>query len=719
MIINSIKLKNFMPYYDSHELTLSEGVNLILGVSGKGKSTLFNAFYWVLFGKIHFTEQGWCKKTPRGWMLINDATKSRVAPAIDIINSRALCEQSSNEPVEMSVEMSLCSDDKNQYTITRKILATRISDGNWNDDTNWQLSDDDLTISYETRMGTIFKCGTEAEEVIRGLFNPSIRDYIWFQGESLDKLIDLKNPQTLSDAVKYVSYYPAYELMLNVVERAVKDISKAEQKKLKENNTRNRELSDLLYTISDLETKIDSLKISKSTKVEEQERIQQKLANNEKKYHTFARFTGLVAKYKDCERKFKEAIDNVSEYNDYEIKLTPQWCLRGIDKLMEDAKKIIYSYKEEKFTPADRKYISEPGLDRLEEIMRNEQCFVCGSRVPEGGEAYNFILNRIKEHEEYLRKVAEYQNSIIESQNLTWLVGQIQDYPTNVQAAISLIDNQYQRVEDSIDKLISEKNKWKAKLGEINNEIESVKKQYNIDLVRQADTADIVADHMQINRSSIEKLQREIDNFDRQIDSYSTDLARKKREMENLQSKGGIQSVPETYWRTLSEILLPICRKVQENARYDLLNKIRETSNDLYVEFTKHDDGYKGIIEIADDYSIKVDPRLNTGHTDRKKMSVLNAMLKLNQDAQGVYYPFVTDAPTSNLDTESTFKYIMGIQDVFKQSVIMTNQIKVGTEEYQTLLKQSKVSHVYKIEQVDGGDKPERYEVYSVLNQVK
>lgn len=719
MIINSVKLKNFMPYYGSHELTLSEGVNLILGVAGKGKSTLFNAFYWVLFGKIHFTEQGWCKKTSRGWMLINDVAKSRVAAAIDVINSRALYEQSGNEPVEMLVEMSLCSDEENQYTITRKIIASRISDGDWNDETNWQLSDDDLTISYETRMGTIFKCGTEAEEVIRGLFNPSIRDYIWFQGESLDKLIDLNNPQTLSDAVKYVSYYPAYELMLNVVEDATKNISRTEQQKLKTNNANNKKLKDLLNEISSLETTVDNLKSQLSAKVEEKETIQQKLTDNERKYHSFTRFNGLVTKYKDCERELKEAKDNVSKYNDHEIKLTPQWCLRGIGELMEDAKKIIDTYKEEQFTPAERQYITEPGLSRLEEIMRSGKCFVCGSSVPEGGEAYNYILNRIKEHEEYLRKVEEYQNSIRESQNLTLWVGQIQDYPTNVQAAIGLIDKHYQSLEDTIDGWIVKRNKLDAKMAEINKEIEAVTKQYGSDPVRQADTANIVESNMQINRSSIAKLEREIDNFNTRIDSYSTDLTRKKREMENLQSKGGIQSVPETYWRMLSEILLPICRNVQENARYDLLNKIRETSNDLYVEFTKHDDGYKGVIEIADDYSIKVDPKLNTGHTDRKKMSVLNAMLKLNQDAQGVYYPFVTDAPTSNLDTESTFKYIMGIQDVFKQSVIMTNQIRVGTEEYQTLLEQSKMSRVYKIEQVDGGDKPERYEVYSVLNQVK
>jgi hypothetical protein len=49
----------------------------------------------------------------------------------------------------------------------------------------------------------------------------------------------------------------------------------------------------------------------------------------------------------------------------------------------------------------------------------------------------------------------------------------------------------------------------------------------------------------------------------------------------------------------------------------------------------------------------------------------------------------------------------------------MTSYIRVGSEEYSNLLQQSKVSKVYKIEQRDGGDNPERHEVYSVIEQIK
>ena len=60
MIIKNIIIENFQSYYNSHTLEFSKGLNLIIGNGGKGKSKLFNAFYWVLFGKIYITSNGWC-----------------------------------------------------------------------------------------------------------------------------------------------------------------------------------------------------------------------------------------------------------------------------------------------------------------------------------------------------------------------------------------------------------------------------------------------------------------------------------------------------------------------------------------------------------------------------------------------------------------------------------------------------------------------------------
>ena len=722
MIINSIKLKNFQPYYREHLIELSEGVNLILGPSGKGKSTLFNAFYWTLFGRLHYTDDGWCERTSRGWMNVNNPTAARVAPSIDIINSRALCEQKGTEAVEMYVEITLTTDKQQyygqkRYIITRSITAHRIDSDDWNSDINWQLSNDKLSVSYDTNTGTIFKDDIEAEEIIRALFNPNIRNYIWFQGESLNKLIDFKDPSTLAAAVKHISYYPAYENMLKTVNQAIRKVSKDEQTKIATANKQNQKIKDLLSEIDKIQNNLDFAIQERENNIDKKEVLQQKLVENETKIRTLANFSSLVAEYAECEAKVKEALKEVAN-TDLALKIkTPNWCLRGIGGLIEEARNIISKYTEKEFTAPVAKYVDEPGKTKLEQILRDKKCFVCGTEFEDGGDQYHYILERLKTQEEFYHELEEYKRNLESSYLFTIFIGKIQDYPDRIERSIKSIDETYSKLSTKLDTQIATKNKWIERKRSVDEKIDRVKAQYGIDPVKQASNVSIIEGNTQLNRTSIDKLTTQIEVLDKAIDKYTADLRRLKSELSG--SQAGINDVVETKWREYSEVLLPVCKKVQEEARYDLLNKIRETSNELYEKFTRHDDGYKGIIEINDDYTFKREPGLNTGHNVRKKMAILNAMLMLNQKAQGVYYPFIADAPTSDLDTVSTHKYLLGIQDVFKQSIIMTKEIRVGTKECKDLLEQDNITRVYEIEHKDGGANPERHEVYSILRRIK
>ena len=168
--------------------------------------------------------------------------------------------------------------------------------------------------------------------------------------------------------------------------------------------------------------------------------------------------------------------------------------------------------------------------------------------------------------------------------------------------------------------------------------------------------------------------------------------------------------------------LEPICKKVQENARIELREKLVQRANEIYKKFTEHDDGYKGSVEVDSNYTIKFDGGLNTSHEDRKKMSIINALLSLNQEAMEVYYPFISDAPTSSFDPTTTHKYLMGIKDIFGQSIIMTKDVEVGSDKYVELYNEHKVSKIYLLESqtyCDSKDEPEIFEVSSRIKTLK
>ena len=53
MIIDTISIKNFQCYYgDANNFKFKNGVNIIIGENGAGKSKLWDAFYWVLWDEI-------------------------------------------------------------------------------------------------------------------------------------------------------------------------------------------------------------------------------------------------------------------------------------------------------------------------------------------------------------------------------------------------------------------------------------------------------------------------------------------------------------------------------------------------------------------------------------------------------------------------------------------------------------------------------------------
>src|SRR5690606_5350384 len=99
--------------------------------------------------------------------------------------------------------------------------------------------------------------------------------------------------------------------------------------------------------------------------------------------------------------------------DDFQRKQVPNlWVLRGITPMVEQCKDIIKSHTEEQNTVPEKKYLDNPGRSKLEEILKDKQCYVCGSDTSEGTDAHDWILHRLKEQEEYLIEMEDYRNNL-------------------------------------------------------------------------------------------------------------------------------------------------------------------------------------------------------------------------------------------------------------------------------------------------------------------
>lgn len=721
MKINSITINNFQSYYEEQTIEFGDGLNLIIGNGGKGKSKLFNAFYWVLFGKIYATSEGWC--TTDDLYL----SSHKALHKFEYINKKALYDAKIDGKVDCYVQLDLTDDKGHNYIIERQASAIRQPVQEWDKPESWNVSPSSLKVTYDVATGTKNVNGIMAESIITDLFPEGIRGYIWFQGESLDSLIDFRKKQNLKDAVRHISYYPYYEKLTSIISKAKAKIESQESRKLREANKQNSEIRSLILKIDFLRGKIQTEEENKKKYENNIAQIEIALADDETKMQGLAGFSKLIKDYDECEKEILRINNQLTEIDNSQRSLLPSlWILRGTDKLIEKSKEIISSHVELETSVPEKKYIDEPSRAKLEDILnKDHQCFVCGSPVDEAHpHAVEWILNRLRMQEEYYKELDDFRNNLEFSKQFNMLVGKIQDYPDFVLRSLKGIDRQFQETEEEMDRLIAKRRKQLEKKTELDKQIENVKQKYGVDPHREASTVPTLTSNIRASRGNLEKQRKLLESCKSAISDYTRQQQDAERELNSMgaNNTGTVTQVAETEWKHISTFLEAVCKDVQEKARKELLKKIEERANEFYEKFTEHDKGYKGRVEIDEDYTITFDGGLNTSHEDRKKMSIINALLSLNQDALQTYYPFISDAPTSSFDPSTTHKYLLGIKDIFGQSIIMTKDVEVGSDKYRDLYNQNNVSRILQLDSQiyrDDAKEPEIWEVSTIVKSLK
>ena len=716
MIINNLTINNFQSYFGNQSLDFSEGLNLIIGSGGKGKSKLFNAFYWVLFGKLYITDIGWCD---------TDELPQSAKGAMnghEFINKRALFLAEIGDEVKTKVEIELRDDKARVYIIERSAISIKKAEA-YEDSNSWENFKSNIQVRYDDIQGTKIEQGERALFIINKLFPEGIRNYIWFQGETLDNLINFRNKETLKEAVKHISYYPYYERMSDIIEQSSSRIKNLELRKIREANKNNKEIDSLASTIENNNYQIEKLSKEKKDLELGINQIKIALLEDETKIKGLASHTKLVSEYHKLENKISDVLKELTIQDEYQRNQIPKlWILNGIDTMIQESNDIIFNYTNEQNTVPEKKYLDNPGRVKLKEILRDEKCFVCGSNVKEDSDSYKWIQKRLEEQDKYLKEMEEFKINWATSKKFERFIGSIQDYPNEVGISLTLINKQFKTSENEIEKLQNELKRLQNRRKKLDEEIQNIKKRHGINPIKQAGEIGRINYDIDASRTNLERQERAKDTIEIKLGEAKKELKNTHNRLSKLTSKSTTSSVPETEWNQISDFLKNVCNKVQICAREELLTKIEKRANEFYQKFTEHDIGYKGEVKIDKNYEINYDVGLNTSHEDRKKMSIINAMLSLNQEALDIYYPFISDAPTSSFDAITTKNYLLGIKDIFKQSIIMTKDVEKDSEDYYMLYNQPKISKIYILESArycKENEDPLIHEVSTKTNNVK
>ncbi|GBO55087.1 exonuclease SbcC [Pseudanabaena sp. lw0831] len=215
MKLISIKLFNFRCFYQqTPEIMLARlddrNITIMHGNNGTGKTSLLNAFTWVLYEK--FT--------------------SAFGDPEQLVNRQAIAESQLNQPVECWAEV-LFEHDAKRYRVRRLTRAYKLAN---NGEKNIQYCKSELFLQVAGDDGR-WVTQNHPEAVINGILPRSLHQYFFFDGERIEQIVRSDNRNEIAEATKKL-------LGVQVLDNAIKHLKEAR-----------KSLEDELKNIGDAQTK--------------------------------------------------------------------------------------------------------------------------------------------------------------------------------------------------------------------------------------------------------------------------------------------------------------------------------------------------------------------------------------------------------------------------------------------------------------------------------
>lgn len=687
MYIEKIIIKNFRSYYGVKTFNFREGLNLIIGANGDGKSTFYDALSWA------FSDS-------------DGRRGSSVLPNEAQISAKLLNRMKPGDEDEVRVQIDLCEGEEHK-SIYKRFSVKLGANGNVIID-NWmhhcKLEKQDSRDEDDFQATTLL-AGYD-------WFPPLVRKYSMFQGEGALKIFketdNLKNLVTLFSNIKDLS--PIKDFV-----RYAKTISgKAVDRQTSKKNSQQRELNLMRVGIDALETRLRKAK-------ERLTGLQKTLESEEKKIESIESIMEDIEKVHGFKEQINRTKSNIKEKekeldNNYVVKLmSDMWILAGfrpiIDQFIEKMNNIsqqktqfinlyhvqkgerMAQKKAEAKAREDLKkqimglpwYI--PDTKTMESMLQSHRCFVCNREMSEHDEAYRFMEMRLNQALSILSKrndteekedeipypfpfsnIDEIHTKAIEMQRRS-------SFLTTIPETFFQTDRKNIQVQSELDLLHSQLNGLEAALRDY-----TAQRNTGADLYEMSDNISYWKDISQSKDATLVEIHKltEVD-----IPKIETDLQKAsedyEKELKKVGKKTGIEDLNLVFSR-LEGVLDKI-----ENKLYE---RITSSINLLGNEFLQklNVDDFTGELILSrnkqlekfslDLYNSDGEP-IKTPNTSLETTMYVSALLAISELTKQQYcnrdYPMIFDAPTSSFDAgkEKQF-YEMFSRSIKKQVIIVT-----------------------------------------------
>lgn len=648
-------------------IEFSEGLNIILGANGYGKTKLYDAFNWVLFD--HITDQ-------EGRLSVKTNSIKE-----GLISRKALSAASSGDVVACSVTVEILNEAGKQIVLERTFSTEKTSGMEFSSSgkSSFSISEKD---DFEYKPILLEDQGGIDEYIREHVIPPDILEHIWFQGErGIKNAVDTSNASKLKQVINKLSYIETWERFIQAADDTDRRTKKKYNEAIKRNNKIRDKASKLQQELETIEERLEQIneeiKINKNEVIMAEDRIDN-LSMGESLREDLRKLrddeVGLLQELASTQKDLDAILDNANR-----DLFDKSWIVEGTEhvatKFRELYEGYIYSKHEDRRRaieglPAIPK--GNPTVAHLQKMLKDEHCNVCDRPAKEGSEAYKHIKRLLPENYPEVEDNFHPYHHEYDVQGVNRSVSVVSNYAESAQEEADEQTNKYFRL----------KNRFKQ-LEEENSKLEEQKQillgRYNLESlesgVQQGEQYKSLSEKKAVLAKEIGKLEEK-----------RTQLLENREEKSKSLGKlvdDDIDPVLIKQMKYFGDMLTGI--EVAKEKQYNnLVNLLEQETNRHYAAINEKSGAFYGKVvfepntaggyhpEIHNENGEDVTNGMNTSQLLAMQFSILFAILSANKEyGFNKRYPLIADAPNSAFDSKKKKDLLKQIGTTFEQSIVM------------------------------------------------
>lgn len=724
MTIKEIRIKNFRSYYgDNNVFEFSDGLTLILGDNGDGKTTFFEALEWLFMTELD-----------RGNQELENVSEMRKSK-LEI-----------GEVDEVSVFMSF--EHNGFKSVEKSFTFERTGENSFKVGKVYYTGYEDTDSGREQVSGKL---------LVNRCYDAFIQRFSMFKGESrLDVFDDKTALKTLVDKFSDIRAFDKLVEHANEFERKSES---AYLKEMKSDERVSKEAKELEVKIKRVSEEVSNVKKDIKEKKSSIELYSSKLKELEHNQETSERYKEIEDRRKTQEEKKKRLQSQISMVDYNHALLDRFWILAPFPKILQEFKqKCAYFSKEKRKQERDfdreqgekkgkRKAVKEiketlvngseelpwylPDQDTMEEMIHDHICKVCGRPAPEDSDAYKFMVKKLNdyikhieaavkksEEEKNMEEKTLFQYNHIEKMHSLSISlsgsneSEIANKATEISDRIDFVSRLRQDlkvIENKLKDIMDEKSRLLIQAGNISEAVLEKDFKDIKGLFEQKGRAEIRLTEMNNELSLKEKQLRDLQN-----------------EMDALNPSSGQVKVLRDVHRALEAISKAFARAKESNLRR-FLSELEEKANE-YLDVLSAND-FHGVVRLRQTADESTEIKLfSSNKTEITKpsgsqktemyISVLFAISDFTKEKREEDYPLIFDAATSSFGDSKEEEFYNVIDGLDKQCIIVTKDFMTkGVVRSKDIEKLS--CPVYRIKKADGFDKNNMATIRTTVTKLK